>query len=213
MILDDLSLAVQKGSTKITKDLVIAALEEKLTPENILNEGFIKAMNEVGRKFKDYEIYVPEMLIAARAMAAGMTVLEPLLVETGVKPMGKAVIGTVKGDLHDIGKNLVRMMMQGAGIEMYDIGIDAPAKAFIDKAEEMNADMICMCALLTTTMPYLETVVKALIKEGVRKKYIIMVGGAPVSKSFAKNIGADYYAPDAASAAKAAREMLQQKMA
>jgi 5-methyltetrahydrofolate--homocysteine methyltransferase len=213
MVLDDLSLAVQQGNAKKTKEWVIVAIEEKLSPEKILNEGFIGAMNEVGRKFKDGEIYVPEMLIAARAMAAGMTILEPLLVETGVKPLGKAVIGTVKGDLHDIGKNLVRMMMQGAGIEMYDIGIDAPAEAFIAKAEEVGADLICMSALLTTTMPYMEVVLKALNKAGVRDKYTVMIGGAPVTATFAKNIGADHYSPDAGSAAELARTLLQQKLA
>ena len=208
MTFEELSQAVQRGNAKKSKALVIAALEQNIAPEAILNDGFIVTMGEVGRKYKDGEIYVPEMLIAARAMAAGMMVLEPLLVETGARPVGKAVIGTVKGDLHDIGKNLVRMMMQGAGIEMHDIGIDAPAEAFLAKAEKVGADMICMCALLTTTMPYMETVVKTLVKAGVRDKYIVMVGGAPVTKMYAKNIGADYNASDAGSAAEMARSLL-----
>ena len=208
MPFEDLSQAVQRGNAKKTKVLVNAALDEGLSPDTILNAGFIRIMSEVGRKYKDGEIYVPEMLIAARAMVAGMTVLEPLLVETGIKPVGRAVIGTVKGDLHDIGKNLVRMMMQGAGIEMYDIGIDAPAEAFLNKAEKIGADIVCMSALLTTTMPYMENVIQTLKKAGVRGKYIVMVGGAPVTEAYAKNIGADYYCPDAGSAAELASKLI-----
>ena len=208
MDLNELSLLVQKGNAKKVKELVNLALEEKIDPEKILNEGLISAMSEVGIKFKNNEIYVPEMLIAARAMSAGMQILEPILTASGVKALGIAVIGTVKGDLHDIGKNLVRMMLKGAGIEVYDIGVDVSAEAFANKAEEVGAKIVCLSALLTTTMPAMKDVIDEFTKRGIRDKYIFMIGGAPITTNFAKEIGADYYTADAATAAEVAKSLL-----
>jgi len=208
MDLNELSLFVQKGNAKKVKELVTLALEEKMDPEQILNEGLISAMSEIGIKFKNNEIYVPEMLIAARAMSVGMKILEPILTASGVKPLGIAVIGTVKGDLHDIGKNLVRMMLKGAGIEVYDIGVDVSPEAFADKAEEVGAQIVCLSALLTTTMPSMKDVIDEFIKRGIRDKYIFMIGGAPITSNYAKEIGADHYTADAATAAEVAKSLL-----
>lgn len=208
MDLKELALAVEKGNAKKVRELVVKAIEEKMEPATILNDGMISAMTSVGIKFKNNEIYVPEMLIAARAMSSGLQVLEPILAETGVKPIGKAIIGTVKADLHDIGKNLVKMMMKGAGIEVYDLGIDVPSEEFVKKAEEIGADIVVLSALLTTTMPYIGEVINLFKQSGVRDKYHIMIGGAPVTNEFAKQVGADMYTPDAATAGEKAREFL-----
>lgn len=208
MDLQQLSLYVQKGNGAKVKEMVSEGLAQKVSPSEILNAGLIEAMAVIGEKFKNNEIYVPEMLMAAKAMNQGMQVLEPVLTATGVKPIGKAVIGTVKGDLHDIGKNLVRMMLKGAGIEMYDLGIDVSAQAFLDKAKEVGADMICLSALLTTTMPYMDSVIKEFEKAGVRGQYKFMIGGAPVSEAYAKSINADCYADDAVVAVDVAKKML-----
>lgn len=211
MDLAQLSNYVQRGNAGKAKELVTEALNQKISPSEILNKGLITAMSEVGIKFQNNELYIPEMLMAARAMNSGMAVLEPILTATGVKPIGKAVIGTVKGDLHDIGKNLVRMMLKGAGIEMYDLGIDITAQGFMDKAEEVGADMICLSALLTTTMPYMGEIVKEFKKAGIRDKYVFLIGGAPVSESYAKTIGADYYAEDAVAAVDVAKKILAER--
>lgn len=211
MDLKELSQFVQRGNAKKVKELVTAGLAEKMKPEVILNDGLISAMGEIGIKFKNNEIYVPEMLIAARAMNAGMLILEPILTKTGVKPIGKAVIGTVKGDLHDIGKNLVKMMMKGAGIEVLDLGVDVAPEKFLEKAEEIKADLVVLSALLTTTMTSMVDTVKAFETAGVKSKYIFMIGGAPVTSTFAKQIGADIYTPDAATAAEVAKETLTKK--
>ncbi|MBV7273955.1 B12-binding domain-containing protein [Clostridium thailandense] len=208
MDLKELSLMVEKGNFKKVKELVLQGIEEKLDPAAILNEGMISAMAEVGTKFKNGEIFVPEMLIAARAMSAGLQVLEPILAETGIKPIGKAVIGTVRADLHDIGKNLVKMMLKGAGIEVYDLGIDVPSEEFLKKAKEINADIVVISALLTTTMPHIKEVVNLFNQSGNRENYYIMIGGAPVTSEFAEEVGADLYTPDAATAAEKAREYL-----
>lgn len=168
----------------------------------------------VGGKFKRNEVFVPEVLVAARAMSAGISILEPKLVEVGNEPIGKAVVGTVKGDLHDIGKNLVVMMLKGAGFEIYDLGTDVDADTFIAKAEEVGADVIGVSALLTTTMPNMKDVIDELNEKGLREKYIVMVGGAPVNDTFAQQIGADYYTADAPSAAEVAKEaVLKRKSA
>jgi len=208
MYLSKLSLFVQKGNAKATKELVLQALEEKIEPAKILNDGLISAMTDIGIKFKNSEIYVPEMLIASRAMAAGMKVLEPILSETGLKPVGKAVIGTVRGDIHDIGKNLVKIMMKGTGIEVVDLGIDVSDIKFVEKAEEIGADIICLSALLTTTMPAMNDVINKFYEAGIKDKYIFMIGGAPVTSNFAKQINADNYTSDANAAAKVAKEAL-----
>lgn len=209
MDFEELSLAVQKGKAKQVKQLVNQGIDEGVPIEQILNDGLIAAMGVVGDNFKNNKIYVPEMLIAARAMTQGLSILESLLTESGIKPIGKIVIGTVKGDLHDIGKNLVAMMMKGMGATVYDLGIDVPDEAFIEKAEEVGADIICISALLTTTMPAIGDVIKAFETAGVRDKYHIMVGGAPVNQTFADSIGADVYTSNASDAAEVAKSYLE----
>ena len=205
-LIAEISELLQKGKAKNVKALVQQALDENMDPKEILNDGLLAGMMTIGAKFKNNEVFVPEVLVAARAMNAGLTVLEPKLVEIGNEPVGKAVIGTVQGDLHDIGKNLVVMMLKGAGFEIHDLGVDVAPDAFIDKAEEVDADVICMSALLTTTMPRMQDCVDRLKERGLRDKYIVMIGGAPVNDSFAEQIGADYYTPDAASSAETAKE-------
>ena len=211
--ISDISEFLQKGRAKNVKVLVQQALDEGEDPKQILNEGLLSGMMIIGDKFKKNEVFVPEVLVAARAMNAGLSILEPKLVEVGNQPVGKAVIGTVKGDLHDIGKNLVSMMLKGAGFEIYDIGVDVEADAFIAKAEEVGANLICMSALLTTTMPNMKAGIDELNEKGVRDQYIVMVGGAPVNENFAKQIGADYYTPDAATCAEVAKEAVLKKTA
>lgn len=210
-LIQEISEFLQKGRAKQVKTLVQQALDEGINPKEILNDGLLGGMMIIGAKFKNNEVFVPEVLVAARAMNAGITILEPKLIEVGNKPLGKAIIGTVKGDLHDIGKNLVTMMLKGAGFEIYDIGVDVEATAFIDKAEEVGADVICMSALLTTTMPNMRDVIQLMEERGVRDKYIVMVGGAPVNATFASEIGADYYTPDAASCAEVAKQAVLER--
>ena len=204
--IQDISAFLQKGRAKNVKALVQQALDENVDPKEILNEGLLAGMMIIGEKFKNNEVFVPEVLVAARALNAGLTILEPKLIEVGNEPVGKVVIGTVKGDLHDIGKNLVAMMLTGAGFEVKDVGVDVAPEAFIDAAEEMGADVVCMSALLTTTMPNMEATLDLMKEKGVRDKYIVMVGGAPVNDKFAEQIGADYYTPDAATCAEVARK-------
>lgn len=204
-IINEISEFLQKGRAKNVKVLVEEALAQGIDPKEILNDGLLAGMMVIGGKFKRNEVFVPEVLVAARAMTAGISILEPKLVEIGNEPIGKVVIGTVKGDLHDIGKNLVAMMLKGAGFEVVDAGTDVDADTFISKAEEIGADAICMSALLTTTMPYMKTVIDTLKERGLRDKYIVMIGGAPVNDTFAEQIGADFYTADATSAAEAAK--------
>ena len=210
-IIQEISTFLQKGRAKNVKTLVQQALDEGVNPKEILNDGLLAGMMVVGEKFKNNQVFVPEVLVAARAMSAGIAILEPKLVEVGNEPLGKAVIGTVKGDLHDIGKNLVIMMLKGAGFEIHDIGVDVEASAFIDKAEEIGADIIGMSALLATTMPNMQEVMDVLNERGLRDKYIVMIGGAPVNESFAEQIGADYYTPDAATCAEVAKKAVQER--
>lgn len=205
-IITEMSEFLQKGRAKNVKALVTQAIEEGINPKEILNDGLLSGMMIIGEKFKNNEVFVPEVLIAARAMNAGLAILEPKLVEIGNEPVGKAVVGTVKGDLHDIGKNLVAMMLKGAGFEVIDAGVDVEPAAFIDKAEEVGADIIGMSALLTTTMPNMSAVVDELKERGLRDKYTVMIGGAPVTDSFAEQIGADFYTPDAATCAEVAKK-------
>lgn len=205
-IIEEISAFLQKGRAKNVKTLVQQALDEGMDPKVILNEGLLAGMMEVGIKFKNEEVFVPDVLVAARAMSMGIAILEPKLIEVGNEPVGKVVIGTVKGDLHDIGKNLVNMMLKGAGFEVYDLGVDVDAKAFVDKAEEVGATIICQSALLTTTMPNMVNVINELKERGLRDKYTVMVGGAPVTAKFAEEIGADYYTEDATSAAETAKQ-------
>lgn len=212
-IIEEISEYLQKGRAKNVKALVQQALDEGFDAKSILDEGLLSGMMTVGGKFKRNEVFVPEVLVAARAMNAGMAILEPKLVEIGNEPIGKAVIGTVKGDLHDIGKNLVGMMLKGAGFEVCDLGVDVEPEVYIEKAEEIGADIIGMSALLTTTMPNMKDLIDLLKEKGLRDKYIVMIGGAPVNESFAREIGADFYTPDAASAAETAQEAVTKKKA
>ena len=203
-ILAEISENLQKGKAKIVKELVQKALDEGFAPEQILNGGLLHGMGIVGEKFKNNEVYVPEVLVAARAMSMGAQILKPVLAEAGVKATGKVCIGTVQGDLHDIGKNLVKMMLEGKGLEVVDLGTDVPAETFVQTAIEQNCQVICCSALLTTTMNVMADVVKAAEAAGIRDKVKIMVGGAPVNQEFCDLIGADCYTVDAASAADAA---------
>ncbi len=207
----EISEGVQAGRTKLVKELVSNALSEGISARDILNEGLLKGMMVIGDKFKNNEIFMPEVLVTARAMNGGLAVLEPLLVEAGNEPLGKVVIGTVKGDMHDIGKNLVAMMLKGAGFEVTDIGVDASAEQFITAAEEQNADIICISALLTTTMPYITTIINEINNRKLREKYIIMIGGAPVNEEFAKKAGADYYTKDAPGCAEIAAKAVKNR--
>jgi corrinoid protein of di/trimethylamine methyltransferase len=200
-ILNEISTNLQQGKAKVVKELVQKAIDEGLDAKTILEEGLLSGMSIIGGKFKNNEVYVPDVLIAARAMNAGSELLKPLLASSGVKAKGKVVLGTVKGDLHDIGKNLVRMMMEGKGLEVIDLGIDVPADKFINAAKEQNADIIACSALLTTTMGEIKNVLAAAEAAGVRSQFTFMIGGAPVNDAFCKQIGADIYTPDAASAA------------
>ncbi|NLY61967.1 MAG: cobalamin-binding protein [Clostridiales bacterium] len=208
-LLNEISTFLQQGRAKNVKELVQKALDEGMDPKTILNEGLLDGMSIIGEKFKNNEVYVPEVLIAARAMYAGMEVLKPALTETGVESIGKVVLGTVRGDLHDIGKNLVKMMMEGRGLEVIDLGIDVPPEKFIEAAKEHNAQVIACSALLTTTMTEMQNVVEAAKEAGIRDQVTIMVGGAPVTDNFCKSIGADIYKPDAASAAEEAARVCQ----
>ncbi|MBQ3084612.1 MAG: helix-turn-helix domain-containing protein [Clostridia bacterium] len=206
-IIQEISENLQKGKAKIVKELVANAIEAGANVEEILNGGLLHGMNIIGEKFKNNEVYVPEVLVAARAMNMGMQVLKPHLLAQGVQASGKVCIGTVQGDLHDIGKNLVKMMMEGKGLEVIDLGTDVPAETFVQTAIEQNCQVICCSALLTTTMDVMAEVVKAAEAAGVRDQVKIMVGGAPVNEAFAAKIGADCYTSDAASAADAAVEL------
>ena len=206
--LNNISEALQRGDAEKVRELIRQALEEKLVPKDILENGLIKGMNIIGVKFKNNEVYVPEVLIAARAMHAGMDVLRPKLVETGVKDIGKFVIGTVKGDLHDIGKNLVKMMLEGAGFEVIDLGVDITADKFVEAVKEHQPNILGMSALLTTTMVNMPEVIKALESAGLRDKVKVMIGGAPITRNYAEQIGADGYSPDAASAVEDAKAFI-----
>lgn len=203
-ILNEISQNLQIGKAKIVKELVQKAIDEGLSPESILKEGLLDGMGIIGDKFKKDEIYVPDVLIAARAMNAGTEILKPLLASSGVTSAGKVVLGTVSGDLHDIGKNLVRMMMEGKGLEVIDLGVDVSAEKFVQTAIAENAQIIACSALLTTTMGEIEAVVKTATEAGIRDKITIMIGGAPVTQSFCDKVAADIYTADAASAADAA---------
>jgi 5-methyltetrahydrofolate--homocysteine methyltransferase len=208
MKLEDISDNVLKGAHKEVEEGVKLLLDQGEKAETILNEALIPAMDEVGRRFECQEFYVPEMLVSARAMKAGMNVLKPLLVERGVEPIGRVVIGTVKGDLHDIGKNLVSMMLEGAGYELSDLGVDVPPERFVE-AVYTGAQIVALSTLLTTTMPAMKDVIEALEDCNVRNKVKIIIGGAPVTQDYANSIGADGYAADASAAVVMARRLLE----
>jgi 5-methyltetrahydrofolate--homocysteine methyltransferase len=205
-VLQDIASSLYKGENEAVAELVQKALDQGLAPQEVLSGGLIAGMDEVGKDFKAGELFVPEVLIAARAMHAGMGVLRPLLAEADVPSAGKFVVGTVEGDLHDIGKNLVKMMIEGAGFETVDLGTDVKAAAFVDAVREHQPKVVGMSALLTTTMVNMKGTIEALEEAGLRDQVKVMVGGAPVTAAFAEEIGADAYAPDAASAVDVARE-------
>lgn len=203
-ILEEMSEMLQKGKAARVKELVEQALAEGLPPKQILDDGLLSGMGIIGEKFKNNEVFVPEVLVAARAMNKGVEVLRPALIADGVEAKGVAVIGTVKGDLHDIGKNLVKMMMEGKGLQMVDLGVDVSPERFVEAAKEHNATIICCSALLTTTMGEMKNIVEMIKQSDIGDKVKIMVGGAPVTQLFCDQIGADCYTPDAATAADAA---------
>ncbi len=205
--LEDLRQSIIEGDMKSTTSLVESALADGLEPGTILNDGMIAAMTEVGRRFEEGEYFVPEMLIAARAMQAGLKILKPKLVDSGTKPLGTVAIGTVKGDLHDIGKSLVAMMLEGAGFEIMDLGVDVPPEKFVE-AIRGGAQVIAMSALLTTTMPNMRATVEAVKQAGLRDQSVIVIGGAPVTQAYANEIGADAYAPDASAAVRVTRSLI-----
>jgi 5-methyltetrahydrofolate--homocysteine methyltransferase len=196
------------GKMELVQEKTREGLDKGVGPDVILNEGLIPAMAEVGRRFEIGEYFVPEMLIAARAMKASMAMIKPLLVEKDIKPVGTVAIGTVKGDLHDIGKNLVSMMLEGAGFEIQDLGVDVSPEKFVESAGSGEVDIIAMSALLTTTMTTMRAVIDALKESGLRDKVSVMIGGAPITDAFAEEIGADGSAPDAGQAAKLAKSFV-----
>ena len=200
-LLTEISENLQQGRARMVKDLVQQALDESIPVERILREGLLAGMSIIGEKFKTNEVFVPDVLVAARAMNIGMSLLGPVMVREGVQPTGRVCIGTVKGDLHDIGKNLVKMMMEGKGLEVVDLGTDVPPEAYVQAAIDHRCQVICCSALLTTTMPTIKKVVQKAEEAGIRDQVTIMIGGAPVTQTFCRQIGADCYFPDAASAA------------
>lgn len=207
-VLQRISEELQKGNYEEVPKLVQEALNAQISPANILSDGLVAGMDVVGDKFRRDEFFLPEVLISARAMQAGMNVLRPRLVETGVELAGKVILGTVKGDLHDIGKNLVGMLMEGAGFQVIDLGVDVPSEKFVEAMRSNKANILGVSALLTTTMPRMKEVIESLTEAGIRQTVKVMVGGAPVTEKFARDIGADGYAPDAASAVQKVRDLI-----
>ena len=201
---------IQQGRGKKVCETIQAAMDEGISAADILREGMLPAMSAIGEKFKNNEVFVPEVLVAARAMNMGMALLKPYMADCGIEPAGTAVIGTVRGDMHDIGKNLVKMMIEGKGLRVVDLGVDVSPEKFLEAAEENHADIICCSALLTTTMGEIKNILAYLEARNVRSKYKVMIGGAPVSQSYCDAIGADYYTPDAASAADVAYQICRQ---
>ncbi|MGI6087508.1 MAG: corrinoid protein [Kiritimatiellia bacterium] len=208
-ILEQIKESLIRGKANDVKALVQKALDDKVTPADILNHALLAGMSVIGERFKNNEVYVPEVLIAARAMKAGMEILKPMLTSEGVEPLGTVVMGTVKGDLHDIGKNLVCMMLEGAGFNVVDAGINVEPSKMIELAKENNAAIIGASALLTTTMVNMKNVVESVKSAGLSGKVKVMIGGAPVTQTFADEIGADGYSPDAASAVDLAKSLIQ----
>lgn len=207
-LLDEMNISVIEGNPDKVKELVRQALDQEVEVKTILNEGLIAAMDVVGRRFESRELFIPEMLMAGEAMTRGLEILRPLLKESGVKPQGIVVIGTVAGDMHSIGKSLVSMMMEGAGFKIIDLGVDVSPEQFVKSVKEEDAQLVGMSALLTTTMPSMKATIEALKEAGLLDKVKTLIGGAPVTQEYADKIGADGYAPDAATAVKKAREFL-----
>ena len=210
-VLQELSTVLQRGRVPKVTELVNQAISEGIAAEVILEEGLLAGMTIIGEKFKKNEVFIPEVMMAARAMNAGVELLRPLLVDAGVSQQGTAVIGTVKGDLHDIGKNICKMMLEAKGLEVFDLGTDVTADTFISKAIEHNASVICCSALLTTTMNEMKQVILKAQDAGIRDKVTIMIGGAPVTQEFCDQITADFYTPDAATCSEVALSACQNK--
>ena len=208
--IQEIDQLIQQGRGKKVCETIQAAMDEGISAADILREGMLPAMSAIGEKFKNNEVFVPEVLVAARAMNMGMALLKPYMADCGIEPAGTAVIGTVRGDMHDIGKNLVKIMLEGSGVEVVDLGVDVSPEKFLEAAEENHADIICCSALLTTTMGEIKNILAYLEARNVRSKYKVMIGGAPVSQSYCDAIGADYYTPDAASAADVAYQICRQ---
>jgi len=207
-ILEQMQKDLYAGKFNEVESATKTALEQGMTAKEILNNGLLSAMDVVGRDFKSGELFIPEVLMCARAMHAGLDILRPLLAESGTASLGKIILGTVTGDLHDIGKNLVSMMLQGAGFEIIDLGTDVKPEQFVAAVRDEGADLVGMSAMLTTTMPAMKSTITALEEAGIREKVKVIIGGAPVTNKFAQEIGADSYAPDAGSAVETARELL-----
>ncbi len=208
-ILNSIREALFKGNSATVAKLTQQALDEGMDIKRILDEGLVSSMEVIGKKFKNNEVFIPEVLISAKAMHAGVAVLEPHFVKHGIKPLGRVVIGTVKGDLHDIGKNIVSMMLKGSCFAIQDLGIDVPVEKFVDSVKSGNVDIVAMSSLLTTSMGAMKETIKSLKDSGLRDKVKIIVGGAPVTQEFADSIGADGYAKDAATAVDKAKELLK----
>ena len=213
ILLEEISEKLQRGKAKDVASLVEQALAEGIAPESILNDGLVVGMNVIGDKFRENQVFVPEVLVAARAMNAGLKILKPALAGAGIEPLGTAVICTVKGDMHDIGKNLVKMMIEGQGIACIDLGVDVDAQVIVDAVRDNDVQLVCLSALLTTTMHGQKDVIDALQEAGLRDKVRVMVGGAPVTQEYAAEIGADCYTLDAASAAREAVRLIREMRA
>lgn len=199
-IIEQITHKIDTGDAEGVAELTEQAVSQNIPAEEILNQGLVTGMNIVSEKFKNNEIFIPEVLISAKAMKAGMAIIRPLLAKANIEPRGKVVIGTIQGDLHDIGKNIVAMLLEGAGFEVIDLGADVQIEKFVEQAEKENADIVGMSALLTTTMVNMGPVIEGLVKAGKKEKVRVMIGGAPVTQAFADNIKADGYAPDASTA-------------
>lgn len=207
-LLTQIREALMKGKSEIVKELVKSCLERRISATEIMNGGLVSAMAVIGDKFKNDDIFIPEVMIAARAMNAGLEVLDPILTETGVPPKGKILLGTVRDDLHDVGKNMVNMMFRGAGYSVIDLGINVPEAKFVEGIKEHRPEIVGLSALLSLTLPRMKSTIEAIEEEGLREGLVIMVGGAPVTITYAEEIGADGWAPDAASAVTQAAQLL-----
>lgn len=207
-LLDEIAVSIMNGDADEVKKLTEQALSQNVLAEDILKQGLVSGMNVVSKKFKNNEVFIPEVLISAKAMKAGMGVIKPLLAQANVQSKGKVVMGTVSGDLHDIGKSIVAMLLEGAGFEVIDLGADVPLEKFMESIKKEDADIVGMSALLTTTMTFMKVLIDELEKTGLKKKVKVMVGGAPVTSAFAEEIKADGYAPDAAQAVDLAISLL-----
>ncbi|UCC38580.1 MAG: corrinoid protein [Candidatus Aminicenantes bacterium] len=208
-ILDEIAIGVERGDSASVRTLTEKALAQDISAEEVLNGGLVAGMNVIGEKFKNNEVFIPEVLVSAKAMKTGMELLKPLLAEANVESKGKVIIGTVKGDLHDIGKNIVAMLLEGAGFEVTDLGTDVSKEKFLEFAEKENADLVGMSALLTTTMTYMREIIEGIESASLKPKVKVIIGGAPITQSYADEIKADGYAPDAASAVDLVKGLLE----